>query len=91
MRHKCQQSYFYFLFQFAAFSAHWFLAIICYPGLEEVRENPFIPKPHIAPPPLESAIPTPPQPRDDDEEDMDMEEMESEVFTKAGIINRIIN
>ena len=63
---------------FLLFSAHWFLAIICYPGLTDIHENPFIPKPHTAPPPPESAIPTPPQPRDD-EEDIDMEEMDSEV------------
>ena len=66
---------------FSIFSAHWFLAIICYPGEDDIAEVNFIPKPHTAPLPPELAVPTPPEPRDD-EEDMDMDEMDSEVKTQ---------
>ena len=56
------------------FSAHWFLAIICYPWLIEPVQNKYIPnRPNT--PGLDSLnIPTPPQPTDDNTEDMDAEE-----------------
>ncbi|XP_060603315.1 sentrin-specific protease 6-like [Ruditapes philippinarum] len=56
--------------------AHWFLAIICFPGLEQPVEVPYIPRPMTTPLIDPSKCPTPPQPTDDGGEEMDAEENE---------------
>ncbi|KAL4233107.1 Sentrin-specific protease 6 [Mactra antiquata] len=58
--------------------AHWFLAIICFPGLQGPVENKYIPKPVTALPAEMAAIPSPPQPMEDEgEETMETDEGEN--------------
>ncbi|XP_052811535.1 sentrin-specific protease 6-like isoform X2 [Mya arenaria] len=53
--------------------AHWFLAIICFPGLEGPVENRYVPS-AVGSPPLDLPnVPTPPQPTDENLEDMEEE------------------
>lgn len=59
------------------FSAHWFLAIICFPGLEGPVDNVYIPKPVAAMPANMAGVPSPPQPTEDDgDENMETEDGE---------------
>ena len=58
------------------FSAHWFLAIVCFPGLEKPTENRYIPNPPPEVPPDIPNMPTPPQPTDVNTEEMETDENE---------------
>lgn len=64
------------LFYLFCSSAHWFLAIICFPGLEKPVENPYIPNPVSTPLVDSSSCPTPPQPSEDGADEMETEENE---------------
>jgi len=54
-------------------SAHWFLAIVCFPGMEGPAEVKYVPSKVETPCEDLPNVPTPPQPTDDNMEDMEEE------------------